>query len=160
MRNTTALTLTGGAIITAFLVGGRNSPTPMHPATAAWYAKLEKPSYTPPGPVFGLVWPLLDGLLWFAGYRLATRRPSPARHLALGAWLLNVVGIGGYSWVFFGRKRPDEALGITTFMLGSSVALVASAAQIDKPAAYASAPLVAWLLFANLLQTEVWRRNR
>lgn len=160
MRNGTALALTGGAVITALLVGRQNSPTPDQPATAAWYAQLEKPGFTPPGLVFGIAWPILDVLLWFSGYRLATSRPTPTRRFALGAWLLSVIGVGTHSWVFFGRKRPGEALAVTGTMLGTSVALAASAARIDKPAAYATTPLIAWLLFANLLQEEVWRRNR
>ena len=160
MQKPLALALTGVAIVTALAAGSRDSPAPIHPRTAAWYAALDKPSFTPPGPVFGIVWPILDALLWFAGFRLATRPRSPARSLALLTWLASVVGIGGYSYVFFGRKQPGEALGVTAGMLGASAGLVASAARVDPPAAIASAPLVAWLLFANVLQEEVWRRNR
>ena len=160
MRKGTAVMLAGGAVVSALLAGRRYSPTPDHPGTALWYARLEKPSYTPPGPVFGVAWTILDGLMWFAGYRLLTRRRSPARQRAIAAWLANVLGIGGYSWVFFGQKRPDAALGVTGAMLGSSMALVGTASQVDKQAAWASTPLVGWIAFANLLQEEVWRRNQ
>lgn len=160
MRAGLAVVLTGATAVGALLAGSRNSPAPNHPRTAAWYAHLEKPSFTPPGPVFGAVWPLLDALVWFAGYRLATRPRSPARSVALVTWLLNVIGIGSYSYVFFGRKRPDAALGVTAGMVAASGGLVASAARVDRPAALASAPLLAWVMFATVLQEEVWRRNR
>ncbi len=71
-----------------------------------------------------------------------------------------MLGVGGFSWVLFGRRRTDEALGVNAAMVGSSVALVVSAAEADPPAALAALPLAAWVVFACVLQEEVWRRNR
>ena len=160
MGKGSVLALTGAAAIGALLAGRGFNPGPQHPRTAAWYASLDKPDYTPPGPVFGIVWPLLDGLMWYSGYRLLRAQPGTAKRVALGAWVASVLGIPSYSWVFFGRHRTDEGLGVTTAMLASSAGLVAAAAKADRPAALAASPLVAWLLFANLLQEEVWRRNK
>jgi hypothetical protein len=39
------------------------------------------------------------------------------------------------------RKRTDEALGVNAAMVGTSVALVASTAKTDRPAALAVLPL-------------------
>ena len=117
------------------------------------------PSFTPPGPVFGIAWTGLDALLGYSGYRLLIASPSLRRTTALGAWSLNLLGIGGFSWVLFGRKRLDEALGVTAGMVATSAAAVATAATVDKHAAGADLPLLAWVLFATLLQEEVWRRN-
>jgi tryptophan-rich sensory protein len=160
MRDTTAALAAGSAVTAAALAGARSGPTPSHPATAAWYARLRKPSFTPPGPVFGAAWGVLDVLLGYAGYRLMRSPPRPARTVALGAWAATLLGVGGFSWVLFGRKRTDEALGVNAAMVGTSVALVASAAEVDPPAALAVVPLAAWVLFACVLQEEVWRRNR
>jgi len=160
MRKGSVLLLTGAAAAGALLAGSRWSPAPAGSPTALWYARLEKPSFTPPGAVFGVVWPVLDALLWFTGYRLARARPGPARLVALGAWTANLAGMVGYPYVFFGRKRPDEGLAVTGAMLGASAGLVASAAEVDRPAAWATVPLVGWLLFATVLQEEVWRRNK
>lgn len=159
MRKGSALVLTGAAAIGALLAGGRFNPGPKNPRTAAWYARLDKPDYTPPGPIFGIAWTMLDGLMWYSGYRLLSARASTAKRIALGAWVASVVGIPSYPYVFFGRRRVDEGLGVTASMLASSAGLVASAAKVDRPAALAAAPLVGWLLFATLLQEEVWRRN-
>ncbi len=146
-------------MIAAQLMGRKYSPTPDHPRTAAWYAALRKPSFTPPGPVFGIAWTALDALLGYSGYRLLIAPSSPRRMAALGAWGLNLLGIGGFSWVLFGRKRLDEALGVTAGMVVTSAAAVATAAAVDKRAAGADVPLLVWVLFATLLQEEVWRRN-
>jgi benzodiazapine receptor len=149
----------GLAIACAAAAGSRFGPTPAHPATAAWYGRLRKPSYTPPGPVFGMAWTMLDALLCYSGYRLLCRPSRPDRNLALGFWAATVAGVGGFSYVLFGRKRLGEALGVTVGMVGTSAALVASAAPIDRKAAAAAAPLAAWVIFAFVLQEEVWRRN-
>jgi tryptophan-rich sensory protein len=160
MRKQMAAVVAGSAVAAAAIAGGRFGPTPAHPATAVWYARLRKPFYTPPGPVFGAAWTLLDGLLVYAGYRLLRHKPQHKRTVALGLWGLTVAGVGGFSWVLFGRKRLDEALGVTAGMVATSVGLVAAAEQVDRKAALASLPLAAWVSFAFLLQEEVWRRNR
>ncbi len=159
MNRLDAATLAGGSVLGAQLFGGRYGPTPNRPRTAIWYAALRKPSFTPPGPVFGLAWTGLDTLLGYSGYRLLLAPPSRRRTVALLAWTATVLGVGGFPLVLFKRKRLDEALGVTLGMVATSAASIATAAAVDRRAAWADAPLFAWLLFASLLQEEVWRRN-
>ena len=160
MHEREAALLAGGAITVAQLLGGQWNPSPAHPRTAVWYASLRKPGFTPPGPVFGLAWTALDALLGYSGYRLLITPPSARRSVALGAWALNVLGVAGFSFVLFGRKRLDEALGVTVGMVASATAATVAATRVDKRAAYADVPLLAWVVFASVLQEEVWRRNR
>ena len=160
MQHLTAAALAGSAVITAPLTGARANPGPGHPRTAAWYRSLRKPSFTPPGPVFGIAWTGLDTLLGYAGYRLLLARPSPRRNAAIGAWALNLLGIAGFSWVLFGRKRLDQALEVSAGMVVTAAATSVTAAAVDRRAAYASLPLLGWVVFATVLQEEVWRRNR
>ena len=110
--------------------------------------------------MFAVAWTGLDALLGYSGYRLLTARPSPARNLALGAWGLNLLGVAGFSWVLFGRKQLDEALGVTVGMVGTAAAAAATAAAVDRKAGLADLPLLGWVMFATVLQEEVWRRNR
>ena len=159
MQKGSAALLAGLAVTVAQVVGGRYGPTPNRPGTAAWYAALRKPSFTPPGPVFGAAWTGLDALLGYSGYRLLVARPSPGRSAALGAWSLNLLGVAGFSWVLFGRKRLDEALGVTVGMVATAAGAVATASAVDRRAAWADVPLLGWVMFASVLQEEVWRRN-
>ncbi len=159
MNKSLASALAGTAVVAAQLAGRSYSPTPDHPRTAAWYAALRKPAFTPPGPVFAVAWTFLDGLLGYAGFRLLSAPPSGRRTAALGAWGLNLLGVAGFSWVLFGRKRLGEATGVTAGMVATSIAAVATAAQVDRRAAWAGLPLAGWVAFASFLQEEVWRRN-
>ncbi len=55
MGNDTAAVLAAisSAVTAAALAGAGSGPTPANAATAAWYARLRKPAFTKPGPVFG-----------------------------------------------------------------------------------------------------------
>jgi translocator protein len=157
MNKIAAASLSTGAVVAANLVGQRFGP--QHPRTALWYASLRKPSYTPPGPVIGVAWTVLDALLCVAGYRLLTARPGPMRTAAVAAWGLDVLGLAGFPWVFFGRKKLGASTAVSGGMLASAAAAVSTAACVDPIAAAAEVPLVAWLGFATLLSEEIWRRN-
>lgn len=148
-----------GAVAVAQFVGGRRSPTPAHPRTAIWYARLRKPSFTPPGPVFGLAWTALDGLLGYGGYRLLIAPAGRSRTVALVGWGMNLLGIGGFSWVLFGRKRLDEATWVSASMIATSLGSCAASHRVDRRAALAGLPLAVWVVFATVLQEEIWRRN-
>ena len=63
-----ALAAVAIALGTTAWSGKRFSPTPDHPRTAWWYARLNKPGYTPPGPVFGGAWGLIQMALAYGGY--------------------------------------------------------------------------------------------
>ena len=135
------------------------SPSPGHPRTRRWYRRLDKPGFTPPRPVFGAGWGVIEGFLAYGGYRLLRGRPSTARRAEIGLWVVNNLLIAGWSGLFFGRK----ALGPSALAAGAMIAVAggyaAVASKTDRIAALSAAPLIGWLGFATLLAEEVWRRN-
>ena len=159
MNKPPALLIAGSAIMLAALVGKRASPSPDHPRTAAWYAGLRKPSFTPPGPVFGGAWAVLYPLLGWTGYRLLAAAPSPKRSLAVGAWLANLAALGAHPYLLFGRRSLGSSTALLTAEVGAAAGLVAAAANVDRPVAFAQVPLLIWVAFADLLNEELWRRN-
>lgn len=146
-----------GAVVTAACIGGKFGP--QQPRAAIWYAGLRKPSYTPPGPVIGTVWSVLDILLCVTGYRLLTRGRGMRRNLALACWSADLAGLAGFPFTFFGRRTLGPSTAIATGMFASASATAAAAAQVDPVAGLASTPLVLWTAFATLLSEELWRRN-
>ena len=159
MRGATSYLAAGGAVLAAAAIGSRFGPQ-RSVRTAIWYRLLRKPSFTPPGAAIGAVWSVLDVLLGVTGARLLAAPPGPDRSMALAAWGLNVAGLAGFPWVFFGREQPAEGLAVTTAMLGATSAQVAAAARVDRVAALAGIPLMLWLGFAGTLAEEIWRHNR
>lgn len=159
MRKDVAAAIATGAVLAGGLIGGRYGPQPNHPRTTAWYARLRKPGFTPPGPVFGAAWAVLDGLLAFTGYRILKAAPGPERNLAVASWGVSVAGLAAHPFLFFGRRSTAGGLAVTGTMAASSAATVAASAHVDGPAALAGVPLVLWTVFATLLNEEIWRRN-
>lgn len=157
--------LLAGAIVAAVLGGGallgrRNAPDPSHPSVDRWYHRLRKPPYTPPDPVFGAVWPVLEAGVAVGGYRLLRQPSGPARNTALGLWLGTSAMIGGWTEIFFRRHALGASSAAAAAMTGAGAAYVVAASKADRPAAWAGVPLTLWLGFATVLAEGVRRRNR
>ena len=159
MNKPTALLVAGSALALAALSGKRASPSPDHPRTALWYARLRKAPFTPPGPVFGGAWAVLYPLLGWAGYRLLTAAPGPQRLVAVAAWAANVAAIGAHPYMLFRRHDLAGSTALLTAEVGAAAGLVATASQVDKTVAFSQVPLLLWAAFADLLNEELWRRN-
>ena len=159
MKKSSALLIASSAVAIAALAGKRSAPSPDHPGTAAWYLALRKPSFTPPGPVFGGAWGVLYPLLGWAGYRLLAASPTPERSTAVAAWVANVVAIGTHPYVMFGRRSLGPSTALLTAEVAAAGGLVAAASRVDSTVAFSQVPLLLWTAFADLLNEELWRRN-
>lgn len=154
-----ALTTVAVVMGASAVVAMRNSPDPLHPRIRRWYKRLDKPGFTPPDPVFGAVWPVLESGLAFGGYRLLRQPSSASRNTAMGLWLVTTGMVGGWTQIFFGERKLGASAVASGAMLASGAGYVAAAAQVDRPAAATAVPFVAWLGFATLLAERVWARN-
>lgn len=124
-----------------------------------WYRGLDKPEATPPDPVFGVVWPLIEAALAFGGWRLLQAPSSGRRNLALGLLAFNLVQIPGYTALFFGAKSVAGGLASASAVVLGAWAYVATAWTVDRPAALAGLPLAGWTSFAEYLSVQIFRRN-
>lgn len=149
-----------GVLGVSAIAGRRNSPDESHPGIQRWYQRLDKPPFTPPKPVFGGVWPVLETLFGYGGYRLLRTERSPARSGAVALWLANSAMIGGWTELFFGRRLLGTSVIAAAGMAAGTAGYVAAAGPVDRKAALAGVPLALWLAFATVLSEEVWRRNK
>jgi len=154
-----ALAFVGAVLGASALVGRRNAPDRSHPGIRRWYARLDKPGYTPPDAAFGAVWPVLETGLAVGGYRLLRRPAGNERNVAVGLWLANSAMVGGWTQLFFRERRLGASAATSAAMVVSGAALVWTAAKVDRPAAVLAAPFVGWLGFATLLAGRIWRDN-
>lgn len=124
-----------------------------------WYRLLDKPKTTPPDPVFGIAWPIIEIAMAYAGYRLLQQPASVRRNAALG-WLgFNLALIPGYQALFFTARSITGGLVSAAALAGGAWTFMATAWPVDRRAAVAGAPLALWTSFATYLMVEVWRRN-
>jgi translocator protein len=142
-------------ILTAFVPAAIAAPFPAR----GYYAGLRKPSWSPPGWLFGPVWTVLYAAMgiaaWLVGER-GGREARPALVLWFGQLLLNAA----WTPVFFGLRAPGAALATITALWVAIVATTIAFVRRRPAAGMLLLPYLAWVTFAGLLNLEIWRRNR
>ena len=121
-----------------------------------WYAKLAKPSFTPPSGIFAPVWTLLYIMIAIAGWRtFAHDSLGPAMIVWTIALALN------FSWssIFFGLNQPVAALAVIVALLAMTITFIRLSWPQDALSALLFVPYAAWTLFALLLNAEICRLN-
>ncbi|MTI44872.1 TspO/MBR related protein [Roseibium hamelinense] len=121
-----------------------------------WYLSLKKPSWTPPGWAFPLVWTVLYVMIGYSGWLIWSEQGFG---LALVFWVLQLALNGAWSWLFFGMKRMDYALIDVCAMWLSIVAYIGAAWPVSTTAALLFLPYLAWVSVAAALNLSVWRLN-
>jgi tryptophan-rich sensory protein len=122
-----------------------------------WYEGLLKPSWTPPGAAFGVVWTILyilmatsAWLVWRAGGRV--RR-------ALAVYLFQLLLNASWSLVFFGWHRMGLGFVNIVFLWLAIAATVRLFWRHNQVAAILLVPYLLWVGFAGLLNFTIWRLN-
>lgn len=113
-----------------------------------WFESLAKPSWNPPGAVFGPVWSILYVMIGIAGWRVFVDHPQPkAKLLWIGQMLLNYI----WSPVWFGAEMPWLAFSIIVVLWVMIVAFILTVRHHDKLAMWLFVPYLAWVSFATVL---------
>ena len=124
-----------------------------------WYASLQKPSWTPPGWLFGPVWTLLYILMAVAAWLVSTHGEFRRRRLPLTLFCLQLAANAAWSWLFFGLQRPGLALvDIALLWLLLTLTLVLFYTT-RRASGLLLLPYWLWVSFAAALNAEIWRLN-
>jgi translocator protein len=129
----------------------------------AWYSRLRKPAYQPPGAAFPVVWTALYADIAASSAvtldKLRAAGPDKARSYA-AALSINLLLNAGWSWLFFRfHKLGASVLGAAALTL-SSADLARRTAAADPRAGLALSPYPVWCAFATVLSAHIWRLNR
>jgi tryptophan-rich sensory protein len=150
-----AALIVGAVAATAGL--GARATTPA--LNSRWYRRLDKPSWQPPGPVFGPVWTAIYALI--AASMIVVRRTG-ARHAQQPIFVLFGTNLAlnlAWTLIFF-RGRSPLAAGVEILVLeGTTVALVVRAWPMSRLAALLLVPYALWLVLATALTWAIWARN-
>ncbi|MCU0784896.1 MAG: tryptophan-rich sensory protein [Verrucomicrobia bacterium] len=122
-----------------------------------WYATLKKPSWNPPGWIFGPVWTALytmmavaAWLVWKRGGFVAQRRPLL---IFLAQLALNAL----WTPLFFGLHRPGLAFAEIVLLWLAIAATIPTFWRVSSLAAWLLVPYLAWVSFAAVLNFTLWR---
>lgn len=122
----------------------------------SWYSGLAKPSWAPPGWIFGPVWTLLYAMMGIAAWGVWRRR---GWSVPLAQWLVQLALNAAWTPIFFGLRQPGWAFAeIVVLWLAIAATLVAFASVV-RWSAWLLAPYLAWVTFAAALNFAIWRLN-
>jgi len=121
-----------------------------------WYAGLEKPSFNPPGWIFGPVWTILYILMGTAAWMVWKERGfSLPVFLFLGQLVLNAL----WSYIFFGAHRPDLAFLEIALMWVLILFTLIMFWKVRTTAGVLMVPYLLWVGFASVLTGAIWKLN-
>ena len=122
----------------------------------SWYIFLHKSSLTPPGYLFGIVWPILYTLLALAGCMLWQEKDyKRAKMTFMLQMLLN------WSWttLFFKWHCLLVSWILIAFMIVGTIIVILDTYKRLRLVSWLLAPYLAWICFAFYLNVFIWLYN-
>jgi translocator protein len=125
-----------------------------------WFSSLNKPSWNPPGYLFGPVWTflyLLMGIsLWLVWKSNAPETQKLRAELTFALQLfLNFM----WSILFFKCHSPALALVDIILMIVTILMTIGRFARMSRLAAWLLIPYLMWVCFATALNYKIWSMN-
>lgn len=128
---------------------------------SGWYARLDTPKWRPPGAVFGPVWTILFVLMGVAAWRVWRKRdeaPDESK-TALAWWGAQLALNAGWTWIFFGARKPRLALGEIVALWLAIAGTTRAFFRRDQAAGALMLPYLAWVSFAAARNASIAARN-
>jgi benzodiazapine receptor len=129
-------------------------------SVGTWYQTINKPAFTPPGWVIGLVWTALFTLMGVALYLVWARGlRTPGAKSALSIFSLQLFLNILWSFFFFSLQNPFYAFMEIILLWIMILATMVSFYRIDRRATILLIPYILWVSFAAFLNYRVWQLN-
>lgn len=126
-----------------------------------FYNDLDTPPGSPPDWAFAPAWAFNNLTALWSNLRVANLPvATPGRRTALALEGVNWGLFASFSALYFGLRSPVLGAVNTVAGLGLTAASVAVTAKIDRKAAWALAPRLAWLGLATYVSVATALRNR
>lgn len=139
------------------IVSGLLSQSGMSP----WFDTLDKPSWNPPGYVFGPVWTFLYLLMGTALWLIwKSDAPEPQKKSAELSFAIQLFLNFWWSIIFFKFHSPALAFAEIMLLLITILITIFRFAPISRLAAWLLVPYVAWVSFASILNYTIWMLNK
>jgi translocator protein len=129
------------------------------PQIPGWYQTLTKPSFNPPGWIFGPVWTTLYILMAVAAWRVTESPESRLRTLGITLFVFQLALNLAWSWIFFHKHAIGMAAVEVALLWCAIGATTLVFSRVSASAAWLMAPYWAWVTFASILNAAIWRLN-
>ena len=125
----------------------------------AFYGELMRPSWAPPGWIFGPVWSTLYVLMAVAAWWVWRARGFGGARIALMLFIAQLAANALWSWLFFVWHQGGLAFAEVLLLWGMIAATVVAFWRVSRLAAALLLPYLAWVTFAAALNFTVWKLN-
>jgi benzodiazapine receptor len=125
-----------------------------------WYAQLNKPSFNPPGYLFGPVWTILYLLMGVSLYLVWKAPDGRMRDYALIIFGIQMVLNFAWSFIFFYFYQPGWALVDIIVLWIFIVIMILVFYRISRVSALIQIPYLLWVSFATVLNAAIWLLNK
>ncbi len=142
------------AVTAVALVGGLATDT-----DSDWYRNLDRPSWQPPGPAFGIVWTILYATIAISATLACRDLPRRPRRIVTALFAANLVLNVAWTWIFFQAENPRAAGVEILFLLGTIAGLIRLILPHNRTAALLLAPYGVWVAFATALTWTIAANN-
>ncbi|MFC1801473.1 TspO/MBR family protein [Nanoarchaeota archaeon] len=129
-------------------------------SVSTWYQTIVKPSFNPPGWIFGPVWTVLFILMgvalylvWNQGWK--KKKVKIAIYFFSAQMVLNVV----WSFLFFYMQKPLYSFIEIIFLWVAILGTIITFYKVDKKNLYLLAPYILWVTFAAVLNFTIYYLN-
>lgn len=144
------------------LIVGLGSSVGIFFSPDAWYQGLMKPTWNPPGWIFGPAWTILYALMavsvWWL--RRSTDAKDKERSTAMRLFWVQLLLNLAWTPIFFGLHQPGLAFMEICLLWLAALATALAFGKISGAAGYLLAPYLAWLSFALVLNGTIWLLNK
>ena len=127
---------------------------------STWFNTLQKPSWNPPGYLFGPVWTTLYLLMGISlGLIWKSDTPEPQKLRAELTFAVQLFLNFCWSILFFKMHSPLLAFVDIALMIITILMTIGRFARISRVAAWLLVPYLAWVCFATVLNYTIWSMN-
>ncbi len=125
-----------------------------------WYDKIVKPSWNPPGYLFGPVWTILYFLMGISLWLIWKSNGLESQKVE--ACLIFAIQLFLNFWwtiLFFKLHSPIAAFAEIIVMIALIILTIYKFSKISKTAAWLLVPYISWVCFAAILNYNLWKLN-
>lgn len=124
-----------------------------------WYASLQKPTWNPPGWIFGPVWTALYVMMAMAAWLVWRQGGWQKQRKPLLIFLVQLALNALWTPLFFGLHWPGVAFAEIVLLWLAIAATITVFHPVNRTAMLLLAPYLAWVSFAAALNFSLWRLN-
>jgi translocator protein len=140
-----------------FAAAGCGAAASIH--AASFYQEMVRPTWAPPGWLFGPVWSLLYALMGIAAWMVWRVGGFRAARVALVLFVMQLLVNAGWSWLFFawhsGLWSMVDIVVLDVFVIATIVHFW----RVQRGAALLLMPYLLWIAFATVLNWAMWQAN-